>query len=507
MVTRTDKAMRNMMFNAGGQIIALAANFIVRTVFLKTLSADYFGVSGLFSNILTILSLAELGIGNAIIFSMYYPLANKNEEKVASLLGFYRVVYFIIGLVVAFLGCLLIPFLPELVGSREIENLTVIYLMYLLNTVVSYFFSYKRSLLIADQKSYICMLFQNSFFTIQNLIQAVFLWFTHNFIIYLVIQLITTILINISISKRVDYLYPNYVGYKSRKPLDSQSRKEIIENIKAIFLQRIGDAVVSNTDNILISLFVGIRVVGYYSNYILIVTAVMLVINEFFNGCTASIGNLNVDEGGERVYDVYRLLLFIEFWICGFVMTGLFYVFNPFISFWVGESYTLEMSNVLLICIVFYFNQTRRIHIIMKEAMGVFKEDRVRPVLHAGANLMLSIWLGREFGLNGILAGTILSMLLTTFWMEPKILYQHGFHRSVKPFFLQFFLNGILLFAVVYATGYLAKFITFSGFAEVILKMLLCCIVPNLFYLLCFWNRKEFKSLLAIIERKWLSKN
>lgn len=505
MATRTDKAIRNMVYNATGQVLALAANFIVRTVFLKTLSADYFGVSGLFSNILIILSLAELGIGNAIIFSMYYPFANKDEEKVASLLKFYRIVYFAIGILVALLGCLLIPFLPALVGNKEIENLTIIYLMYLLNTVVSYFFSYKRSLLIADQKSYICMLYQNSFFTIQYLIQSIFLWKTHNFLIYLVIQLITTITINIAISRRVDILYPKFVKSKSAKSLDSNSRKAIIEDIKAIFLQRIGDVIVSNTDNILISIFVGIQVVGYYSNYILIVTAVMLVINEFFNGCTASIGNLNVDEGGERVFEVYRLLLFIEFWICGFVMTALFYVFNPFISFWVGKSYTLDISSVLLICVVFYFNQMRRIHIIMKEAIGIFKEDRIRPVLHAIANLLFSIWLGGKFGLNGILAGTILSMVLTTFWMEPYILYRHGFHRSVNEFFTQFILNGIILLGIVTVTGYLAKLASIGGFQEVFLKALLCCVVPNLIYLLCYWNRKEFKVLLIILKRKWLS--
>lgn len=502
MATRTDKAMRNMVYNATGQVLALVANFIVRTVFLKTLSADYFGVSGLFSNILIILSLAELGIGNAIIFSMYYPLANKDEEKVAALLKFYRWVYFVIGILVALLGCLLIPFLPALVGNKEIEYLTIIYLMYLLNTVVSYFFSYKRSLLIADQKSYICMLYQNSFFTIQYLVQAVFLWFTHNFLIYLMIQLITTISINIAISRRVDVLYPNFVKSKSATILDKNSRKAIVEDIKAIFLQRIGDVVVNNTDNILISIFVGIQVVGYYSNYILIVTAVMLVINEFFNGCTASIGNLNVDEGGERVFEVYGLLLFIEFWICGFVMTGLFYVFNPFITFWIGESYTLDISSVLLISLVFYFNQMRRIHIIMKEAMGIFKEDRIRPVLHAIANLLFSIWFGSEFGLNGILAGTILSMVITTFWMEPYILYRHGFHRPVKEFFSQFIGNAILLLVIVVTTGYLTKLVSVVGFLEVLLKILLCCIVPNVIYLICYWNRKEFKALRSIVQRK-----
>lgn len=505
MATRTEKAVRNMTLNAIGQILALTANFVVRTVFLKTLSDDYFGVSGLFSNILLILSLAELGIGNAIIYSMYYPLAKNNIKKVASLMRFYRIVYMMIGMVVALLGCFLVPFLPVIVGNKEIEDLTLIYFLYLLNTVVSYFFTYKRSLLIAEQKSYICMLYQNSFLTIQYLIQSIFLWFTHSFIIFLLIQLLTTFLINLSISYRVDVLYPNYARFKEAEPLDFESKKKIVENIKAIFLQRIGDVVVTNTDNILISMFVGIRTVGYYSNYILIVTAVMLVINEFFNGCTASIGNLNVDADRNRVYEVYRMLLFVEFWICGFVMTGLFYVLNPFIECWVGINYTLERSSVLMICIVFYFNQMRRINIIMKEAMGIFKEDRIRPILHAAANLIFSIVLGKKLGLHGILIGTILSMLLTSFWMEPYILYRYGFHKPVQEYFLQFVLNGALLTGIVIITGKIVPYISIGGFGEVVLRFFVCCFVPNIIYLLCFYRRTEFKMLFGILKRKWLN--
>ena len=231
---------------------------------MRTLGSEYLGLIGLFTNILSILSLAELGVGSAIVYSMYKPLAEKDEYKLKGLMNLYKSAYTNIGIFVLLFGSLLTPFLDLFINENsKIQHLYLIYLMYVFNSGISYFYSYKRSLLIADQKKYIESLYHNSFYLLRNFLQIIILFMFKNFILYLGIQIILTLIENIILSKRVDYLYPIFKG-KDNTQLEKKEKQTIFNNVKAMIYHKLGSVIVMGTDNLLISMFVGLIEVGLY---------------------------------------------------------------------------------------------------------------------------------------------------------------------------------------------------------------------------------------------------
>ena len=270
--SRTSKSIRNTIVALCEQGVYNIMSFLCRTVFIYTLGKTYLGFSGLFSDILTLLSLAELGVGTAILYSMYKPAATGDHRRVAALLNLYKKVYNTIGILITIIGLCLTPFWGFLISDiPDMPEIPIIYLLYLLNTTASYFFVYKKSILITDQKSYISSLIYISTTTAQNILQIVFLLLTHNFIVYLIIQVVCTMANNIAISIYVDRHYSYLKEYKNEQ-LDKESKVAIYNNVKAMFVSKLSSAVVTSTDNLLISKFVSTIVLGLYSNYTLFTT-------------------------------------------------------------------------------------------------------------------------------------------------------------------------------------------------------------------------------------------
>lgn len=500
-MSRTNNSIKNIQYSVIGQIVALGSNFITRMVFVKVLSAEYLGVNGLFTNILSILSFAELGIGPAIVYSMYKPLADKNTKLLNGLMKLYKSAYVTIGTLILILGAILTPFLDFFIKDMpNIDNIEFIYVLFVINTAGSYFFSYKRSFLIADQKKYIDAIYHYSYFFIRSILQIFILLFTGNFIFYLIIQILITFAENFTVSLKVNKLYP-FISSKREAFIDKSVKAEIKKNVKAMIFHKMGSVIVLGTDNLLISKFVGIVAVGIYSNYLLVITALRQIFNIIFQSMIASVGNLGATEDTEKKEFIFRSIDFIGFWLYGFASIALITLFNPFIELWLGKKYLFNFSSVLLIVVSFYLTGRRRSVLTFRDAFGLFWHDRYKPILESGINLAASIILVKWIGFEGVILGTIISTLTTNFWIEPYVLYKFGFDTSMTKYFRQYLITTSLIICIgvlnIWLTNFLGNtLLAFSG------KILITMVVPNLIIMLIFWRTKELQHLLSIVKSR-----
>ena len=448
-MTRTKKSIKNIKYALVGQVSALLITFVSRTVFVKILGEEYLGVNSLFTNILTMLSFAELGIGAAITYSLYSPLANNETEQIKSIMLLFKKVYKYIGVIILILSVLLIPFLDNIAkDGYDVNGVYLIYFLFVINSVVSYFYNYKRSLIIADQNRYIATIYRYAFFNITSIIQIALLIVFKNYILFLIIQVVMTILENILISKKADQMYP-YLKDNNVKKLDKVTLSEIIKNTKAMFGHKIGGIIVNSTDNLLISKISGIATVGLYSNYLLIVGSLNTVFSILFQSVMSSIGNLGVSSSYEKKNEIFNIVNLVCFVIYGFTSVLLLLFLNPFIKLWIGEKFLLENSVLWIIIINFYITGMRKSVLTFRDALGLFWHDRFKPIFEVLFNLTFSIILGLKFGIFGILLGTTLSTLFVCCWVEPYILFKYGLKSELKKYFLIYFYQIFVLLIII----------------------------------------------------------
>ncbi len=497
---RSENSIKNVVVNISCQLLSILLSFICRTVFIQTLGEAYLGVSGLFSNILSLLSLAELGIGTAITFSMYKPLAEDDHKKTGALMGLYRTAYHVIGLIVAAAGLVFAPFYKFFISDpSQIPNLTLIYFLYLFNSVVTYFFSYKQDIITADQKGYICTLYQYGFCIVQNIIQIFILYRTKNFIVYFCAQILFGFLTNFFLAQKADKMYP-YLKKYEKTALKKEDRSAIFKNIRAMFLHRIGGAVVNGTDNILISKFFGLADVGIYSNYFLITNTLNGLIAQIFNGITASVGNLGAAENDGKSYEVYLSVNFAGSWIFGYCAICLFCLINPFIRLWTNKDLLFSFPVVTFIIINFYVTGMRQATLTFKNSFGLFWYDRYKALVEAAVNLIASVILLKTMGVAGVFLGTLVSTMTIDFWVDPLVLFRYGFHRSAVPYFIRYFSSALITIAAGGATWFSCSFTAPYSPMGFIQKCVICLIVPNAFFLLVFGRTKEFRYLKQYVK-------
>ena len=497
-VSRTKNSIRNIKYAIVGQFTGLTISFINRMIFVHVLTSEYLGVGGLFTSILSMLSLAELGIGSAIVYSLYKPLAEKNNEKIKSLMLLYRKAYTIIGIAISILGILLTPFLGFFIKELPtIDNLRLIYILFVLNSAFSYFYSYKRSLIIADQKRHITTLYRYTFYFILNSTQIIMLLLTKNYVIYLILVLLNTILENYVISKKANKLYP-YLLDKEVNPLDINTKATIRKNVNAMIFHKIGSLVVSGTDNILLSKYVGISVVGIYSNYLLIIQALHTVINMIYTGITSSIGNLGATESKEKLEFTFNALNFLGFWAYGISSIALVVLLNPFISIWLGDNYLFGNKMVLVIIINYYLTGMRRCTITFRDALGLYWYDRYKAIFESIINLVASMLLIHSFGAIGVLIGTTISTISTCFWVEPHILYKYGFGKRSLHYFKNYFKYTIVTLSVGLITWTVCEWLVSLVSSMFLFRFLIAIILPNLLFTVIFRNSVEFKYLINV---------
>lgn len=500
-MTRTEHSMRNLRFALVFQMLALLTAFFTRRVFVSVLSQEYLGLDGTFSNILVALSLAELGLGDAILFSLYKPLAENDKPKLRALMDFYRKAYRIIGISVAATGCALAPFLPRLIHDfPDIPSVYPIYFLFVANSTLTYFFVYKQSLILADQRRYLITAWRYGLWTVLYLVQALFLWLTHQYLIYLVLQLVETLLENLILARRANKLYP--LLKEKAEPLDRESKESILRNTRAMFLHKLGGAVVFNTDNLLISYFIGVVSVGLYSNYLLVIKGLRNVYKMIFAAFSGSVGNLGATEDKTTALRVYRRMNFAGSWMMGWFSICLLILFNPFLTLWVGENYLFPSEVVFLIVLNFYVTGMREVNLTFQNGYGLFRRMRYKSVFEAIINLVVSIVLVKPLGIVGIFIGTFASTMLTCFWVEPYLLFRYVFERPLRGYFLQYAGSTLLTVVAGGLTWHICSLLPETGLLCFAAKTMLCCILPNLFFCLVLLRTKELRYYTALLLKK-----
>lgn len=493
---RTKNSIKNIISSFVNTFILNILRFISRMIFIKQIGELYLGVNGLLSNVLGLLSLAELGIGSAIAFSLYKPLADDDYDKINSIMFFYKKAYRTIGLIIFFIGLVMLPLIPHLINDTTgIENLSLIYFIFLINMVVSYFFSYKRTLVDANQKNYTIVPITVFFSFLTTVLQIIVMLVFKNFIIYLLIQTLTVILENIFVNIYINKQYP-YLKENNVKPLDDKELKGIKKQIKALFFHKIGSYAVNSTDNLIISKMIGIITVGLYSNYLLILNTINSFISTIVNNVLASFGNLIVKESSKKSENVFKELRLFSYFMYAISTICFINIFNPFITIWLGKDFLLPMFVVYIISINNYFFGINYAVILTKTAGGLFDEDKYFPILEAVINLVASIILAKYLGLAGVFLGTFIGKIPTLI-NKPMIVYNKIFKKSSKEYFLNAFKQVLLLIIMLILTkGLLYIIPNISPLIDLIINILISGLLPLIIIILVYKNTYEFKNLI-----------
>lgn len=502
--SRSEYSIINIVTGLGGYFINTILGYICRMVFVRCLSAEYLGINGLFTNILSMLSLAELGIGGAIGFALYKPLAENDKDKIATLMNFYGKAYKVIGMIVAVLGLLMMPFLKVLITTQPNikENLYVIYAIYLFNTASSYFFSYRSALLTAAQRNYIVLGINYSIVAAQSIIQIPLLLVTQNYILYLLVQTLGTLSNNIMVSLWARKDYP-YIVKKDTKPLSSDEKKELFINIKALTINKLSTVLVNNTDNIVLTYFSGLIAVGITSNYVLLSNTLSSLTSQLFNSLTASIGNLNAIENEEKKYRFFRILNLSNFWIFSWGAIGITCVSSDIVKLCFGENYVLGISIPLVLAMNYYIVGMQNAVYAYKNTLGLFRYGQYLLLITALVNLSLDIILGKKFGVLGIYISTLIARCVTNVWYEPYAVFRYGFHRSFCSYvkkYMEYILVLIFTGCICY---FLCEKCTYSLIVNIFIKILICTIVPNTIYFGIYAKSDEGKYIMGILKNMY----
>lgn len=486
-----------------GRVLTILLNFAVRTIFIYCLNEAYLSVNGLYSNILTVLSLAELGFGSAMVYRMYAPVAVKDYQKTAALLQFYKKIYIIIGVVIFLLGLCVIPFMDYIIKDKpDISGLTLYYILFLVNTSISYWFSsYKASVLYADQKEYIKTNVQNTMAILQSGLQIVLLLLFRKYLLYLLIQLAGNIFLNLYVAHLVDKRYPEIQTYQGAS-LSAEERVQIRKDTEALVLSRFGHVALNGTDNIIISAVVGVLWVGRLSNYTLICDSVTSVLCQITAAITGSLGNFFATEDKHAGYALFKKVEFLNFWLYGFSFIALVTLLDPFVQIWAGERFVLGLPISIAIAINFFVAGYMNTLWVFRSTIGLFKQGKFRPILVAILNIILSIFLGKLWGVFGVLFATFLSRAAISLWYDPLILHRYGFEVSCKPFFARYF-RRVLLLTTILIVMLTIRYVVLSSATTVLrfaVMTMFTAIVPNAIFWLAYHRCEEYAYFRSIVK-------
>lgn len=507
---RTKRFLQNLITSVGGQFLSILLQFIGRTVFIYTLGAQYLGISGLFTNIISVLNVTELGLGAAIVYTLYEPLANNDKKKINSVMHLLKRAYFFIGLFILTVGILLIPVLPYLMKkTTDLVNIPFVFMLYVMQSVSSYwFYAYKSLIFKADQKSYMTNLITYIANVLGAIVQIIILFATRSFILYTMTGISINLLGNIMIARKVDKCYP-YLKEKP-EPLAKKEQKEIFKSVVGTSVYKINTVIVRSTDNIIISAFISTVAVGFYDNYRMITNTLVTFAKMLFGSATAGIGNFVIKEDRKQSEFLFRVMSVMAFWVYGFCTICLWVLINPFISLSWGAEYVFGRDLVAVIVLDFMMDGFQTISIIYKDACGLFWQGKYRPVATAITNLAVSLALVKPMGIMGVVLGTIISRFVTTWWFEPWLVYHNVFKVSCKEYFKRYALACIMVFCNIVVIDFITVPFSEVTFINLIVKGFLCLVVPNLTAVLLLHRIPEFQYLWNIavgFMRKIFHKN
>ena len=490
---RTTRSAKNALAGMANKIIGIAVPFLLRTIMIQKLGVEYLGLNSLFSSILQMLSLTEMGFGSAMIFSMYKPMAEGNTELINALLGFYKKIYRIIGIIVLVIGLALMPNITFFIASdypQEI-NIYLVFGIYLANTVVSYFlFAYKSSILIADQRNDIEM----NIISICNIClyisQIAALLITSNYYVYIVLMPCFTIINNVVRYIVVKRRYPQY---NETGNLGKDEKKEIMSRVGALVGHRVGGVVFSSVDSLVISAFLGLVILGRYTNYFYIYTAINGIMSIIFQSILAVIGNAVACKTPDENLKVFKELFIINAWQSCFCTACFLSLYQPFMRVWMGDENMLPTIIAVLLSIYYYFANIRRVCCGFKDAAGMWRDDFWKPYVSVLVNLTFNIISVQIIGLPGVVISSILAIVLVESPWETRILFKNYFKKSTDLYYKRYVQSLIVCVVGMVTTYGLCSFIP-GNLLGLIIRFVICAIVPNIIFFFAFKNTTEFSA-------------
>lgn len=493
-ISRTKNGIRNIIWGVSYNLLIIIIPFFLRTIIIKSLGADYLGLSSLFTSILMVLSLADLGFSGAVVFCMYKPIAEDDKDTICALMNYLKKVYHIIGVIILGIGLIIMPFLRYIIkGDIPSDiNLYILYLLFLANSSVSYFlFAHRNVILTAYQREDIFNKINILVKFITYALQIFSLIVLHNYYVYVTSNIISTILSNIIAAYYSHKIFPQYTpnGY-----LTVETKKVLTKNIIALFIGKIAMISRNAFDNIFISAFLGLELVTIYGNYYYIMNSINSILSIFLSSLSAGIGNSVASETREKNYNDMKKLNFIYEWIAGWCTVCLLCLYQPFMQIWMGNSMMLSNLDMILMCLYFYVLSIGCVRSQFSSAAGLYWEGRYYVTVEAVLNIMLNGILGYLFGVKGIIGSTVISIILVNFIWGTHVLFKYYFEEyNIKGFFKQHILYFVITCCVGFISYFLCnKLVLTNKFIELMFRAFICLIVPNVLFVLFYRKNTLF---------------
>lgn len=500
-IERTKNASRNIAFGIILKIYQIILPFVMRTIMIYLMGIEYAGLNNLFSSIFQILNLAELGVGAALTYSMYKPIAEDDTNKICALLKLYKICFEIIGIIILGLGLICVPFLPYLINGSIPDNLNlyVLYLLYLTNTVLSYWlFSYKKSLIYAHQRTDINSKIMIITYTIQYIGQIIILFALKNYYLYLLMSIISQILNNILAVYIVNKIYFNYIP---KGDLEKEILDEIVSKVQGLITNKIGSVILRSADTIVISMFLGLRILAIYQNYYFILVSVTSIFSMIFEACLAGIGNSLIVEKKEKNYSDFKTMTFIISWLIAICCCCFVTLYQPFIALWVGKNHLMDYPLVICMVVYFFVYEVDALLSTYKDAAGIWYSDRYRPLITAIINLIMNVILVQVIGLYGILLSTIVSLVFIGIpWLLHNIFNFLFKGESIIKYVLYLLKFAVLTYISSYITILMTNFVNGNIIIVLFIRGIFAIIIPNIIMFPFFYKSSEFKRIEKILK-------
>lgn len=490
-------SLRNSSLALVGQIITNLIGFAVRWLFIHTLGQEYLGVNSVMESMLAILSMTELGIGTSVAFALYKPIDDGDEKRIGTLMAFYRKTYHLIGILTAVIGPMLIPFMHFFTReAADVADLNLIYILFLANTVLSYFFAYKRTLLSAYQQNYINSVSEDLFAVLKYILQGVVIVVYKSYVGYLIINVVCALATNIVISVICDKKYSFVKKYRKEK-LSAEDSAGLKKSVVSLMYQKIGAKLVTGTDNLMIS-YAKLSLMGIYSNYAMVVSIVSRVVYNVLHSVMGSIGNLMIQNNSHHKYNVFEEFAFATFCFYFFISIGFSACLERFIVLWAGEDWLLSPAVTLLVILNFFLTGMRQPNVIVIEAAGLFNKMRAKAVGEVIVNLVVSLLflIVFEMGIYGVLFGTTISMVSVCIWWEIMAVHKYSLKASVKRYALNF--TGYTVTAAIgcFSAYFVSLKIPYDGICGLLVSGVAATVIFGVLMIGIYGRSRQFKALL-----------
>ena len=498
---RKKNTVRNIIWGILNKVILLLFPFVIRTIIIRNLGSEYLGLSSLFTSILQVLNLTELGFSSAIIFSMYKPVAQNDTKTICALMNFYKKIYRIIGIIIIVIGLLVLPFIPKLINGSypNVINIYILYIIYLFNTAITYFlFAYKSAILVVNQRSDILSNVNTIIAIFQFTIQIAILCIIKNYYLYVFVITLSNIMNNLTVHYIVQRKYPNYI---CQGDISKEEKKQIQKKVYGLMIQKVCATTRNSLDSIFLSAFLGLNIVAIYNNYYTIMISITSVLAIFTSSMVASIGNSIVKENVEKNYKDLNKFNFMYMWLSGWCAVCLLCLYQPFMRLWMGENMMFSLSTVICFVVYFYVLKTGDILSTYHQAAGLWYEGRYRAVIETILNIILNYLLGKYFGVNGIIIATIISILLINFGYGSTIIFRYYFtNKKIVKYYMRHLFYFLTTSIAAISTYFICDYIAEDTIIGLIIRILVCILVPNIIFMIIYNKYGLFKESIKFVK-------